>query len=578
MGRKIAIILFIFACCLLGGCSKPQENPPAPPPHEVPDQEHSTDTRLHKARELLNLTEKLPYHYEQAKKLILIAVRSESTNDALYVEGGNLFYSNAPGFEGVDQNNWGPNSTVAKELFTEALRINPNNKEAHFALGTYYWLGKEMDAEKASAHWKKYIELDTKNPVPYYRLAQYYLEKEQIEKAEEFARKAVKTAEQMDDLKEVYEGKCVLGNVFVKQGKFDIAEKILKEISTTKDGNTWACAYQGLGVLYHKMGRTKELADSMRVIADGQKDAPLAAFIAALRLFDAGDFALAMKYVSHALTLKNNNRFKILKGYLLILNKDFDAAKKIFIEVLENEPAQPGAIIGLGHLDIVFKDYQNATRRIEPLIDAMEKKLGPNNINNDVFDLAIRLNFKMACLGMGWVMANQNQHAKANKYYDRALLLSPDDILVLLGKGNSLTGLNKLDEAEKVFEKVLKTDPKNQYALAELALVKFKKGETTQAEQIFHKALAKGESQYTCPHEGLGMVYLRQGKITKAKESFQKAIDLNPDIEFKKFNELAKIYIREGKYRKAQKLLRKSTENFPYDNEAKKLLQAIEDR
>ena len=38
---------------------------------------------------------------------------------------------------------------------------------------------------------------------------------------------------------------------------------------------------------------------------------------------------------------------------------------------------------------------------------------------------------------------------------------------------------------------------------------------------------------------------------------------------------MAKIFIREDKYVKARKLLRKSMQNYPYDDEAKKLLASI---
>lgn len=578
MFRKILLIHLLCVAFVAYGCDKPKENPPSPPPVKIQIEGQSAGLILSRARELINAPDRQAQHFKQAKKLIQKAVKTEPANDAILVEGGSLLYSNAPDLPGVDSKSWGPNSAKAKELFWEALRINPNNEDAHLALGAYYWYRDNKDIDKAAEHWQKYIELDTSNPKPYYRLAQYYIEKKQYEKAEKSAKKAIEIAKQGDDPLEIYEGKCVLGGVLVEQGKFDQAEKILKEISKTQDGDHWACAYQGLGVLYHKMGRTKELAESMKVIADGQKDLPLAAYIAALRFFDTGDFALADHYVSHALTIETPNRFKILKAYLLLLNKDFDAAKKIFNEVLQNDPADPGTAIGLGHLDIINRNYAKAASRIKPLVDTLEKKLGPNKINNNDLELALRLNFKMAALGMGWVMANRNRHAEANKYYDRALVVSPDDLLLLLGKGNSLIGRDKLYEAEKTFEKVLSIDPENQYALAELALVKFKKGQTEKAQEIFNQALEKGESQYTCPHEGLGMVYLRQGKVEQAKESFQKAIALNPDIEFKKFNELAKIYISEGRYKKARKLLTKSIENFPYDKEAKTLLESIKDK
>lgn len=71
---------------------------------------------------------------------------------------------------------------------------------------------------------------------------------------------------------------------------------------------------------------------------------------------------------------------------------------------------------------------------------------------------------------------------------------------------------------------------------------------------------------------------LQLNRFAEAKANFREAIRINPHIEYQKFNGLAKIMIREGKYHKAKALLRKSITNYPFNDEAKKLLAAIRDR
>ena len=176
---------------------------------------------------------------------------------------------------------------------------------------------------------------------------------------------------------------------------------------------------------------------------------------------------------------------------------------------------------------------------------------------------------------MGWVSANTNKHELAMAYFDRVLARAPEDLFALLGKGNSLNALGMLGPAEKYLKRVLALDPDNQYATAELALVKFNRGDDAASEKLFLAALAEEPNRYTCPHEGLGMIYLRAGKLDKARASFDKAIKINPDIEFKKYNGLARIYIKEGKVERARALLRKSIKNYPYDGEARGLLESI---
>ena len=160
-----------------------------------------------------------------------------------------------------------------------------------------------------------------------------------------------------------------------------------------------------------------------------------------------------------------------------------------------------------------------------------------------------------------------------------ALANQEEDLFALLGKGNSLNAMGKLDPAQEQFDRVLGIDKHNKYAMAELALVNFNRGQFDRAESLFKAAMARDASaRYTCPYEGLGMVYLRAGKLKQAKDHFKKAIKINPNIEYKKFNGLARIMIREGKLDRARELLRKSVENYPYDDEAKKLAESIRDR
>jgi tetratricopeptide (TPR) repeat protein len=71
------------------------------------------------------------------------------------------------------------------------------------------------------------------------------------------------------------------------------------------------------------------------------------------------------------------------------------------------------------------------------------------------------------------------------------------------------------------------------------------------------------------------LLYLRQGKTAQAQQNFQKAIEINPSIEYKKYNGLAKIRLREGRIDEARRLLEQSVRNYPYDPEAKKLLQEL---
>ena len=236
-----------------------------------------------------------------------------------------------------------------------------------------------------------------------------------------------------------------------------------------------------------------------------------------------------------------------------------------------------GMACARGHLALGRKDYDAAARWLEaelagagPLLKAFDQ---PSAYDPEGY---IWLVARLSWTGMGWWATNQARHEEAAGWYDRVLKQKPSDVFALLGRANSHNALGELDAAQALLERALRVDPDNQYALAELALVKLNRGDDAAAEETFQAALAVEAETYTCPYEGLGLVYLRQGRVGDARAAFERAIDINPDIEYRKFNELARIYIADGRLVEARRLLEKSIENHPYDGEAGELLKTLE--
>ena len=176
---------------------------------------------------------------------------------------------------------------------------------------------------------------------------------------------------------------------------------------------------------------------------------------------------------------------------------------------------------------------------------------------------------------MGWAEANQNQHVRAIQWFDRILKRQPDDLLGLLGRANSLIALRLLTDADEGLLRILDEYPDNAYAHAELGMVRLEQGDERGAEAHFRRALEEDDRHYTCPYEGLGLLYLRQGRTDEARENLEEAIRINPAIEYRKYNGLARIYLEEGNVDEAERLLEKSVANFPYDGEARELLEQL---
>lgn len=86
----------------------------------------------------------------------------------------------------------------------------------------------------------------------------------------------------------------------------------------------------------------------------------------------------------------------------------------------------------------------------------------------------------------------------------------------------------KLDEALKLIQEALKSEPENPQYLDSLAWVYFKQGKFDLAEENLKKAL-KYETASATIHEHLGDVYQKQGKFDLAKAAWQKALTLSSD-------------------------------------------------
>jgi tetratricopeptide (TPR) repeat protein len=62
---------------------------------------------------------------------------------------------------------------------------------------------------------------------------------------------------------------------------------------------------------------------------------------------------------------------------------------------------------------------------------------------------------------LGWVHFKKNKLSSAVKYLKQALELLPDDVNIIEHMGDVYVKLNKTKEAQEMYNRVLKIDPKN---------------------------------------------------------------------------------------------------------------------
>jgi len=568
----------------------------------------------------------------QAELLLTAALREEEPgSDRLWAALGQVQLSRAElKHKAMEDGRWhGPASI--RRTFQKALDINPKNVRALLGLSKYHELRDDYWAALAAD--EKLLAFEPLNQPAMEHRGRCLMKLGQYARAEQALKQLLLRVRLLKNKQAEIFAMELLGQAYLRQRKYRLAEQVLLEaVEAAEATKVAACPYAALGELYTLTGRQEEVVRLDMRAADMEPKVPEMQYSAAKTCHEHDHHTEALWYIQRALKLDPDQAAykklrdqiqgkvkvrepateladalahlhghgyrrarihvdwalaagagptaQVVKGFLLLLEKKYRDARALFTAASKADPTDAGPRVGLGHLAIVRKDYAAARRLLEPEAPkARGEEVGHGPLTAEAKKRYPWLVSRMASLGMGWLLSNQNEHEAALAHFDRVLAGDPDDTFALLGKGNSLNALGRLDRAQRLLERVLELDPKNRYATAELALVTLNRGKVADAERLFKAALRQpGGAHYTCPHEGLGMVYLRAGKLDRAKASFRKAIEINPDIEYKKFNGLARILIREGKYASARRLLRKSIQNYPYDNEARKLLAAIKDR
>ena len=525
-----------------------------------------------------------------------------------------------------------PPSTVLQRA-EEALRLDPHNHRALNVLARHHELGGRHDLALSADN--RLLALYPRDLYALEHKCRCLLKLKRYGEVEVLLRRALKVAVASGKDDEVVKFQEFFGTLYTRQGRYKEAEKMLRaslKKVLASPRRMAACPYTSLGELYRTMGDHRQeaeyyikaaqweagwhqtqwaaaraclaardyqnarkyirraLALSEQAIyralevkieaaikrADAAALSPAAALPAALESFAGNRFAEAGLHLERSAGERGDLRRQVLSGFILLLEKKYERARAQFQQAQKRTSGEAGAAAGLGHLAIIRKDYKAAKTLLQGAAEpAADGTGGPDRVRCTVRTYCWLVR-RMAGLGRGWIAANQNRHVEAIGHFDRILSQNGDDIFALLGKGNSQNALSRLGQAEASLGRVIKLDPGNKYAMAELALVKYNRGQDVQAEQMFKAALKLDPRRYTCPHEGLGLIYLRAGKLKRAKASFNKAIAINPDIEYRKYNGLARILIREGNFTKARALLRRSIKNYPFDGTARKLLLSIQ--
>jgi len=235
--------------------------------------------------------------------------------------------------------------------------------------------------------------------------------------------------------------------------------------------------------------------------------APKAAFNEAIRLIDAGDLAVAEARCRAALSkYPGDINMQALLGALLVKMDRRDEAEQLLREVIAAAPsfAKP-------HEDLGFLLLQ-AGRPADAL---------------PVLERATRLDpsLERAWFSLGKTRALLGRGQEADAAFEKCFELSPERRMMALAAEHQRDG--RTEEAERLYRRVLRANPRNVDALRLLALVANQAGRADDAESLLQRAIEIAPD-FLLALLDLGRLLKEQDRYGEALECFDRAIALEP--------------------------------------------------
>ena len=403
----------------------------------------------------------------------------------------------------------------AVSCFLEALRMNPDDEEAHNNLGDVYKAQGKLD--EAIREYQEALRIDPDRDTAHRHLAEAYQAQGKLDEA---VREHQSVLKHWTDYSWAH---INMGDVYRTQGKLDEAVREYRE-ALRIDPN-YGTAHSQMGDAYKAQGKLdeaiREYQEALRTDPDdsgGHGHRHLAEAYQAQGKLDE-----AVREYREA--LKRSEALKVpldcadlhqTIGELCQAQGKLDEAIREYREALKGDPdssithdALLNAYKTQGKLDKAIREYQE------------ELRVNPNQA--------------LAHLHLGNAYKAQGKLDKAVREYQKALKIDPDESYgwYRCRIGNAYEAQGKLDEAIREYHEELRTDPNCGWAHIDLGNVYRAQGKLDLAIREYQEAAKMDPNQVgaflAVAHLHLGNAYKAQGKLDLAINEYREALRTYPN-------------------------------------------------
>lgn len=174
---------------------------------------------------------------------------------------------------------------------------------------------------------------------------------------------------------------------------------------------------------------------------------------------------------------------------------------------------------------------------------------------------------------LGLLATREGRTDEAIKYFQQALVASPDHLIALNNLGNAYRLQKNWNAARKTFERALDASPSDAEANYGLAMVFAQADDAAHAYEYLQRAL-KSRPDYPEALNNLGILYLRTERRDQAVSSFEECIRVAPAFDQSYLN-LARVYALEGAPDKARSILLELLKQHPDHAQAQSMLAQL---
>ena len=322
-----------------------------------------------------------------------------------------------------------------------------------------------------------------------------------------------------------------LGDLNIKDGKFEAAFNYYEEVLGVEPENSWALIgkIDSLIPINNELLNRKEFNSALESSNNAIKSAEI--------LLNSDDISMENVYYIKELRKEFTNlKYPALigKGRISLDNSDFQEALNSFKEALiinpHDEEAEYGelkSLLGLGRNALERKEFDEAIKYYT--------KAG--NISGD--NEEVLNGMFSAILGSGNQLLKSGNFLKAFESFDNCLKIKPEDFNAKYGAALAMNGLERYEEALNYFNDILKTNVKDLKVLRGKTMA-LKGTKNFQAARLIFDQILDENPDDIISWKGKARILLELKDFKNAVECFDEVLkyDQSHDVKVGKINAL----------------------------------------